>query len=231
MLKIIDAPEIIRNPRGREYRNPLALVLHAQRRDHPNDDRPPHLGCSSKQNQGGLWLHNRHGQEDTRPWGSRRPPIKYGSIYQHWVRTPEHPSFPGMEHNIVPPTGNHPQNAIFAYGYGSKPPGHKGNNIGLPKPPPGYDDPSGPSGSGKNVSYSRRIPRGMPQRHSKSGKIFAKVPYMGPYDPIPSPSRSSCDSALRTYEIVLQQNHKLVEKFEAYWRAWKGTWRRSDSPK
>lgn len=112
--------------------NPKAVVMHAHRRDNPNLDAAGQ-GCSSKMGNGSLIAHNRHALEDRRPWGSTNPQIMYGTIYQYWRRDPgQHPAFPGNEANVFPAPGHYPFDPIFSQGTGTYPPGHPGNNTGLP---------------------------------------------------------------------------------------------------
>ncbi|KAM3547478.1 hypothetical protein ARSEF4850_010004, partial [Beauveria asiatica] len=211
LYRILDAPLRLRSRRGVEYENSNARVLHAHRRSFPELDSPPEHGCSSKLSDGPLIAHNRWALEDRRPYGSRNPRIPYGSIYQHWRRAHHHPSFPGMEHNVVNATGNYPDNPMFMYGYGKYPPGHPGNTLGLPHSYPGTQSPS---------SSSSKRPMALPGARSK----YAQVPRMKAHDPIPSPSQAAQASAVNRYKRLEGSSPKLVSKFKGYFHAWQKTW-------
>lgn len=107
-------------------------VLHAHRRDNPSLDYPPGLGCSSKLGHGPLIAHNRGDLTDDRGHGAGEPVVTFGSIYQYWKRSAEHPSMPGKERSQVPAKGHAPDHPIFEKGYGAYPAGHPGNDTELP---------------------------------------------------------------------------------------------------
>jgi hypothetical protein len=230
------------------YPNSQAGVQHAHRRDHPQLDAAPNLGCSSKLQKGPLIAHNRHGLEDTRAYGARAPPITYGKIFQWWRRTPEHPSYPGMAANARFPTGNYPDHQIFASGYGLNPPGHPGNHLGLA--PIEQTRAGGASKEKKHgglFSFSRkekkpvqkkpvqRLPatnpkkpiKAAPKPASRSRPGFAQVPRMPAHDPVPPAGRDAAEWAYQYYKSCQRSNAKLVKDFESRWSAWKKAW---DSP-
>lgn len=145
--------------------NPRARVLHAHRRDYPALDEAPSLGCSSKLGNGSLIAHNRGALADDRGHAAGRPQVNYGSIYQTWQRSSDHPSWPGQEGTTVPAKGHRPDDKIFERGTGAYPPGHPGNDIGLPGGPSGTQAPTQQKGrqgdarssiSGKVTDSSRR---------------------------------------------------------------------------
>lgn len=244
VFRIIDAPPTLMTRSGRPYQNSAAMVQHAQRRDRPQLDASPHQGCSSKQGDSVLIAHNRRALEDTRPWDSRQPVVTYGSIYQHWRRTSEHPSFPGKMGNLVPATGNYPNDPIFASGYERAPPGHPGNTVWLPD---GYE---GDSQTQQNPKESRRdskkpgglfssLKSGKPREEQRAPKAadprsrraapapaqkYAQVYAMQPYDPIPLPTRAAQEWAVSNYKSVLKSSPGLVKKFEARFYAWQRSW-------
>lgn len=213
LYRITDAPLTLRNHRNVEYLNSNAKVRHAHRRSFPELDSPPNHGCSSKMAQGLLIAHNRWALEDARPYGSRTPSISYGSIYQYWRRTSQHPSFPGHEHNLVSATGNYPDDPIFMYGYGKYPPGHPGNTIGLPGSYAGNSGRPKPSSSGN----SKKLP-------PRARRNYAHVPQMKPHDQIPLPSQAAQASAVKRYKKLQEASPKLVSKFAHYFYAWRETW-------
>lgn len=171
MYDIPDAPAILENhiperknkitgqilspARTVRFPNQLAGVLHA----HRNDD--PARRISSSKLRPGLVQHDRQALEDTRPWGSRNPPITFGTIYGHFKMHPEHPSLPGKAANRLPDRPPHmedPRNANPAdpeYPSGSSPAGHPHSSLAppiavLPHPPSG--------GGGGNQNTAKKIP-------------------------------------------------------------------------
>ena len=118
------------------FANGKALVMHAHRRDFPALDAAPNRGCSSKLAAGPLVAHNRLALADTRTWAQNgNPQIVYGAIYQWWQRDPgAHPTFAANAAIEYPVPGHHPDDRIYASGYGTYPAGHPGNTIGLPPP-------------------------------------------------------------------------------------------------
>lgn len=218
LYRIIDAPPMLVNRRGIEYPNGQAKVMHAHRRPYPEFDGPPNRGCSSKLANGPLIAHNRWALGDARPYGSRNPRISYGSIYQHWRRTLNHPSFPGKEHNLVRPTGHYPNDPIFMSGHGRRPPGHPGNTIGLPGYHNGNNNLPEPASSALSEKW---------QPLSRSRRKYAQVPRMRAHDPIPLPSRAAEESAVKGYEKIRKASPKLVTAFENCFYAWQKTWYRS----
>ncbi|RMD42833.1 hypothetical protein DV735_g2260, partial [Chaetothyriales sp. CBS 134920] len=171
------------------------------------------------------------------------PPNWYGTVYQWWRRTYEHPSFPGKKANLVLATGHYPDNPIYAHGYGRYPPGHPGNNLDLPRGPGNNIDQNGPDGN--NQSHSRKLynkpvksdlvalsSHKKPETTILSPNIsrpasleYAQVPNMRPDDPIPLPSKSAQTSALKSYQNILKSSPEFVGEFEARFSAWKKTWR------
>ncbi|KAK4136087.1 hypothetical protein BT67DRAFT_454826 [Trichocladium antarcticum] len=151
-------------PRQLTYSNNRALVMHAHRRDFPALDAPNNQGCSSKLAAGPLVAHNRLALADNRGWAqSANPQIVYGSIYQWWHRDPDaHPTFPANAAVQYPVPGHYPDDRIYASGYGTYPPGHPGNTIGLQPPagnnnaPPGTVRRPGSSASTTSTSSSTK---------------------------------------------------------------------------
>lgn len=229
---------MLRNSRGQEYPNQDAKAQHAHRRDNPRLDSPPYRGCSSKLADGPLIAHNRGGLQDHRSFGSGNPQISYGSVYQYWRRTPEHPSFPGKEHNLVPSTGHYPDDPIFAFGYGKRPPGHPGNDLGLPRfndsgrlIPASGDERARKSGGffSRDAQKLDKLSRPSatpalagPSTSSRRG--FAQVPRTRPHDPIPAPSKSAADWAVQVYKGILRSHPKFVKDFEKKFYAWQRVW-------
>lgn len=136
LYRILDAPPVLpktfREQQMGIRPNPRACVLHAHRRDNPGLDYPPGLGCSSKLGHGPLMAHNRGGLTDDRGHSAGEPVVTFGSIYQYWTRSAEHPSKPGKERSQVPAKGHAPDHPIFEKGYGAYPAGHPGNDMELP---------------------------------------------------------------------------------------------------
>jgi hypothetical protein len=246
LYRLLNAPPVLYSRRGRPYDNPASKVKHAHRRDRPELDNVPQLGCSSKLGVGSLILHNRSALADDRDWDAHSPAPQYGAIYQYWRRTSKHPSKSGMQNNLRDPTGNYPDSAIFAQGYGKYPPGHPGNTIGLKlgnnQLPPG---PSGPNEQAKESRgwFSRSkddkkkssAPQKFPQSTSTTSQArnpqpsYARAPRIRPYDPIPPPRRAACHSAVQMYNTVCKSNPRFVNEFETRFHAWKNTWYSSTS--
>lgn len=129
--------------------------MHAHRRDSRSRDEPPSRGCSSKLAAGPLIAHNRYALTDNRNWGNGNPQIVYGAIYEWWERDPNaHPTFAGNAGlgAAYPEPGHYPDDRIYAQGYGTYPPGHPGNTIGLQPPPAGNNV----GGGGNNTTLVRR---------------------------------------------------------------------------
>ncbi|KAI1346527.1 hypothetical protein F5Y01DRAFT_321665 [Xylaria sp. FL0043] len=204
LYRMLHVPATFTSRHGEELVNPMAIVRHAHRRDHPELDAPPNLGCSSKLRDGPLIAHNRMALVDTR--SSSSITIWYGTIYQYWRRTSEHPSFPGKRHNLRPPDHN-PQNSMFGSGWGEHPPGHPGNSRGLP----GYDHSVYQGAKTSNTSRN-------------SSAVYARVSRMEAYDPIPPPSRAGQESATWVYKGILESCPNLVKEFQARFYAWQTTW-------
>ncbi len=126
--------------------------MHAHRRDFPTLDNPPNRGCSSKLAAGPLIAHNRYALTDNRNWGAGAPQIVYGAIYECWERDPTaHPSFQANQANAYPAPGHYPDDRIYDQGYGTYPPGHPGNTMGL-QPPAGNNA----GGTGNTTTLARR---------------------------------------------------------------------------
>ncbi|KAI0431602.1 hypothetical protein F5Y09DRAFT_340447 [Xylaria sp. FL1042] len=208
LYRILHVPTTFENRHGVTFMNEGAYARHAHRRDHPELDAPLNLGCSSKMRRGLLIAHNRKALEDMRSSGSG---IDYGSIYQYWRRTPEHPSFPGKRHNIRPPA-HHPEDLMFGGGWGKHPPGHPGNNIGLP----GFGH---PDYRGTQTSFT-----GAKSASKSSIAVYAQVSQMKGNDPIPPPSRASQEWAIWSYKSILKSCPTLVKEFQARFHAWQATW-------
>ncbi|RMZ83627.1 hypothetical protein DV738_g1135, partial [Chaetothyriales sp. CBS 135597] len=236
LYRIADAPLTLVTRSGREYANRDAKIRHAHRRFNPQLDAAPHLGCSSKLADSILVAHNRLALQDTRPYRSRNPGVRYGKIYQRWRRTADHPSHPGKEGNAIL-AAHYPDDPIFQHGYGKLPPGHPDNTIGLPEPPNGNNE----SGSGKSHSVVAISSQKKPQTTSdphRTGLMshtapetalpgsseYARVPNMGPYEAIPPPSQAAQIAAMEAYQKLFRSCPKLVEAFEARFSAWKKTW-------
>ncbi|KAK9437072.1 hypothetical protein VB005_11889 [Metarhizium brunneum] len=90
-----------------------------------------------------------------------------------------------------------------------------GNTLGLPGH---HDDLLPEPGSISNVQQPLSRPR--------HGRKYAQVPQMGPYDPIPLPSRAAQDSAVQGYNEVRRSAPELVKAFEECFHAWQVTWDR-----
>ncbi|KAI1277941.1 hypothetical protein F5Y07DRAFT_77974 [Xylaria sp. FL0933] len=206
LYRISDAPPQLQTPRGRVYDNRRAIARHAHRRDYPQLDGPPGLGCSSKLGDGHFIAHNRMALEDTRPDNATQPRVEYGSIYQYWRRTPEHPSFPGKEHNLQD-RGHYFHDPVFFDGRGTYPHGHPGNTICLP---------GQGQGSSQGVRTSQASP-GLAQQ-------YARVSTMNAHDAIPGPGQAARESAAGLYKSILKSCPNLVMEFEMRFSAWQATW-------
>ncbi|GAW20235.1 hypothetical protein ANO14919_097340 [Xylariales sp. No.14919] len=178
------------------------------------------------------------GLVDARPYSSRAPTIQYGSLYQYWCRTPEHPSFPGQKGNTVP-RGHYPHDKIFEYGEGKNPPGHPGNDMGLPNPRHGNNQSSqSKSAGGSNtrpvaapVQKTARAASGsihrashMSQASSGPARGYARVSQMEAHDAIPPPNEAARDSVISAYIRFTQLNPAVVKSFENRFEAWQNTW-------
>lgn len=217
--------------------------MHAHRRDNPNLDAAGQ-GCSSKMGNGSLIAHNRHALEDRRPWGSTNPQIMYGTIYQYWRRDPgQHPAFPGNEANVFPAPGHYPFDPIFSQGTGTYPPGHPGNNTGLPGTANNGGGGGGAAGGAtqaKNLSSkfaglslgsksSKPTKQAPPPSivHAYSGKPYPRLLNFSPFAKIPSISSAAAAAAAQEYKHLAKADKDLVSAFEARWAAWIKVWQRT----
>lgn len=187
--------------------NPRGIVQHAHRRDYPDLDYPlpgrdHELGCSSKLGDGPLIAHSRLALEDTRPYGYGQPHVLYGSIYQYWRRTNEHPC-----------RGRKPTANEISAVYVSK----------FSLSPESQEDKSGGRSSDEDAR-PENIGRRFSRPTSKFRSRYPQVDRLRPYDPIPPPSKEAQESALRAYEEAATTAPKLVETFESAFCAWKKTW-------
>ncbi|KAK4166834.1 hypothetical protein QBC43DRAFT_312528 [Cladorrhinum sp. PSN259] len=232
-------------PRVENLPNPRAIVMHAHRRDLPALDAPPNLGCTSKLAAGALIAHNRGALADNRPWGQGSPQIVYGAIYQYWQRDPAaHPTLPGNAANEYPVPGHYPDDRIFASGYGTYPPGHPGNTIGLPggagnntrgaptgnnvarKPASSSSSSSGNSSSGHSRSSSNTSVSSVGSNKAAtkpwvfvaaSGKSYPSIPLIAPYARIPAPSAAAVKSAQTAAVNISKTNPALFKAFSQAW--------------
>lgn len=214
-------------PRQITYPNARGVVMHAHRRDHPALDAPPNLGCSSKLGAGSLIAHNRNALADTRPWGAAQPQIVYGAIYQWWQRDPTaHPTFPNNKGIEYPAAGHYPDDRIFSAGYGTYPPGHPGNTIGLPGA--AANTKSAPAG---NNVVSKSAPTATNGSKPKpwvfvaaSGKSYPTIPLIAPYAKLPPPSAAAVKSAQAAVVAIQKANAPLVVAFTKAWAAFMAAW-------
>ncbi|KAI0193458.1 hypothetical protein F4808DRAFT_442217 [Astrocystis sublimbata] len=212
VYRIEDAPLTRLNASGELKPNPQSLIKHAHRRDYPQFDSSPHHGCSSKLGFGSFVAHNRSALEDNRSWNSRYPPVGFGTIYQHWKRSPEHFSFPGKEHNAVEWTGHFPDDPVFELGYGENPPGHQDNLKGVPRS----------LTANNNSNHHAKRNTSLPE--------YAKVSRMRPYDPIPPARRDARVWAQQIYDALFQWSPGRVKTFNDRFHAWTRSWKLSISP-
>ncbi|KAK4100931.1 hypothetical protein N658DRAFT_88503 [Parathielavia hyrcaniae] len=228
--------------------------MHAHRRDNAALDAPPGLGCSSKLAAGPLIVHNRLALEDRRPWVSTSPQIVYGTIYQWWQRDPRaHPTLPGNAAIAYPVPGHYPDDRVFSNGYGTYPPGHPGNTIGLPAPAgnnnaPGSTTAKRPGSSGSTASTASKTNSSGHSRTSSgtsvssgaskaaaaptrpwvfiaaSGKAYPNIPLVAPYARIPAPSAAAVTYANNFANAVNKASPAVVKAFNQAWAAFIAAW-------